>query len=116
MQTAILAILGLVFIIFGILVGRASSDDDSEVGSVGRATSAFLLIIGLILLILALFVPKQNNGHKRLESEAIEKSEDGSRIYANGHLENNMDMNEFVLKDYTVTVDKDKIYLKEKYQ
>lgn len=116
MQTAILVILGLVFIIFGILVGCASSDDDSEVGSVGRATSAFLLIIGLILLILALFVPKQNNGHKRLESEAIEKSEDGSRLYANGHLENNMDMNELVLKDYTVTVDKDKIYLKEKYQ
>lgn len=51
MQTAILVILGLVFIIFGILVGCASSDDDSEVGSVGRATSAFLLIIGLILLI-----------------------------------------------------------------
>jgi hypothetical protein len=115
MQTAILVILGLVFIIFGILVGCASSDDDSEVGSVGRATSAFLLIIGLILLILALFVPKQNNGHKRLESEAIEKSEDGSRLYANGRLENNMDMNELVLKDYTVTVDKDKISLKEKY-
>lgn len=55
MQTAILVILGLVFIIFGILVGCASSDDDSEVGSVARATSAFLLIIGLILLILALF-------------------------------------------------------------
>ena len=51
MWTAILVILGLVFIIFGILVGCASSDDDSEVGSVARATSAFLLIIGLILLI-----------------------------------------------------------------
>lgn len=54
MQTAILVILGLAFIIFGILVGCAFSDDDSEVGSVARATSAFLLIIGLILLILAL--------------------------------------------------------------
>lgn len=115
MQTAILVILGLVFIIFGILVGLASSDDYSEVGAVARAISAFLLIIGLILLILALFVTKQNNGHKRLESEAIEKSEDGSRLYANGRLENNMDMNELVLKDYTVTVDKDKISLKEKY-
>ena len=77
MQIAILVILGLVF---GILVGCASSDDSSEVGSVARATSAFLLIIGLILLILALFVPKQNNGHKRLESEAIEKLEDGSKF------------------------------------
>lgn len=114
MQTAILAILGLVFIIFGILVGRASSDDDSEVGSVGRATSAFLLIIGLILLILALFVPKQNNGHKRLESEATEKFENGSKLYANGHFENNMDMNELDFKDYAITIDKDKIYLKEK--
>lgn len=114
MHTAILAILGLVFIIFGILVGCASSDDDSEVGSVGRATSAFLLIIGLILLILALFVPKQNNGHKRLESEAIEKSEDKSKLYANGHFENNMDMNELDFKDYAITIDKDKIYLKEK--
>lgn len=90
MQTAILVILGLVFIIFGILVGLASSDDYSEVGAVGavaRAISAFLLIIGLILLILALFVPKQNNGHKRLESEAIEKSGDESRLYANGNFE-----------------------------
>lgn len=66
MQTAILVILGLVFIIFGILVGLASSDDYSEVGAVARAISAFLLIIGLILLILALFVPKQNNGHNVL--------------------------------------------------
>lgn len=87
MQTAILVILGLVFIIFGILVGLASSDDYSEVGAVARAISAFLLIIGLILLILALFVPKQNNGHKRLESEAIEKSEDKSKLYANGNFE-----------------------------
>lgn len=78
---------GLVFIIFGILVGLASSDDYSEVGAVARAISAFLLIIGLILLILALFVPKQNNGHKRLESEAIEKSGDESRLYANGNFE-----------------------------
>lgn len=115
MQTAILVILGLVFIIFGILVGLASSDDDSEVGSVARATSAFLLLIGLILLILALFVPKQNNGHKRLESEAIEKSGDESKLYANGHLENNIDMNWLDIKDYTITIDKDKIYLKEKY-
>lgn len=115
MQTAILVILGLVFIIFGILVGLASSDDDSEVCAVVRVTSAFLLIIGLILLILALFVPKQNNGHKRLESEAIEKSRDESRLYANGNFENNMDMNWLDLKDYTITIDKDKIYLKEKY-
>ena len=115
MQTAILVILGLGFIIFGILVEYASSDDnDSEVGSVARATSAFLLIIGLILLILALFVPKQNNGHKRLESEAIEKSGDESRLYANGNFENNMDMNELDFKDYIVLIDKDKIYLKEK--
>lgn len=114
-QTAILVILGLVFIIFGILVGLASSDDDSEVCAVVRVTSAFLLIIGLILLILALFVPKQNNGHKRLESEAIEKSRDESRLYANGNFENNMDMNWLDLKDYTITIDKDKIYLKEKY-
>lgn len=115
MQTAILVILGLVFIIFGILVGLASSDDDSEVCAVVRVISAFLLIIGLILLILALFVPKQNNGHKRLESEAIEKSRDESRLYANGNFENNMDMNWLDLKDYTITIDKDKIYLKEKY-
>ena len=116
MQTAILAILGLVFIIFGILVGLASSDDYSEVGAVARAISAFLLIIGLILLILALFVPKQNNGHKRLESEAIEKSEDKSKLYANGHFENNMDMNGLDFKDYAITIDKDNIYLKEKDQ
>lgn len=115
MQTAILVILGLVFIIFGILVGLASSDDDSEVCAVVRVISAFLLIIGLILLILALFVPKQNNGHKRLESEVIEKSRDESRLYANGNFENNMDMNWLDLKDYTITIDKDKIYLKEKY-
>lgn len=114
MQTAILVILGLVFIIFGILVGCAFSDYDSEVGSVARATSAFLLLIGLILLILALFVPKQNNGHKRLESEAIEKSGDESKLYANGHLENNIDMNWLDIKDYIVLIDKDKIYLKEK--
>ena len=113
MQTAILVILGLVFIIFGILVGLASSDDDSEVCAVVRVASAFLLIIGLILLILALFVPKQNNGHKRLESETIEKSRDESRLYANGNFENNM--NWLDLKDYTITIDKDKIYLKEKY-
>ena len=115
MRTAILVILGLVFIIFGILVWLASSDDDdSEVGSVAHATSTFLLLIGLILLILALFVPKQNNGHKRLESEAIEKSGDESRLYANGNFENNMDMNELDFKDYIVLIDKDKIYLKEK--
>lgn len=119
MHIAILVILGLVFIIFGILVGCAYSDDYSEVGSVVRATSAFLLIIGLILLILALFVPKQNNGHKRLESEAIEKFEDRYKLYVNGHLENNMDMNGIDLKDYTIVIakdkDKDKIYLKEKH-
>ena len=115
MQTAILVILGLVFIIFGILVGCAFCDDDSEVGSVVRAISAFLLIIGLVLLVLALFVPKQNNGHKLLESEAIEKSGDESRLYANSNFENNMDMNELDFKDYTVHIDKDKIYLKEKY-
>lgn len=101
---------------FRILVGLASSDDYSEVGAVARAISAFLLIIGLILLILALFVPKQNNGHKRLESEAIEKSEDKSKLYANGHFENNMDMNGLGFKDYAITIDKDNIYLKEKDQ
>ena len=68
----------------------------------------------MILLILALFVPKQNNGHKRLESEAIEKSGDESKLYANGNLENNIDMNWLDIKDYIVLIDKDKIYLKEK--
>ena len=115
MQTAILVILGLVFIIFGILVGLASSDDDSEVCAVVRVISAFLLIIGLILLILALFVPKQNNGHKRLEPEATKKFADRYKLYVNGHLENNMDMNGIDLKDYTITIDKDKIYLKERH-
>lgn len=46
MRTAILVILGLVFIIFGILVWLASSDDDdSEVGSVAHATSAFFYLL-----------------------------------------------------------------------
>lgn len=114
MHTAILVILGLVFIIFGILAECVSSGDASEVGSVAHVTGAFLLITGLILLVCSFFVPKQNNGHKRLEYEAIEKSEDKSKLYANGHFENNMDMNGLDFKDYAITIDKDNIYLKEK--
>lgn len=114
MQTAILVILGLVFIIFGILVGCAFSDDDSEVGSVARATSAFLLIIGLILLILALLFLNRIMGINVLSLRLLKSLEMKVGSMPMVILKNNMDMNELDFKDYIVLIDKDKIYLKEK--
>lgn len=115
MQTAIFVILGLIFIIFGLLFVYNSSKDGSIIDSIFRAIGAFFLVLGLVSLIFSFFIFKQSNDHKHLESEAIEKFEDGYKLYVNGHLENNMDMNGIDLKDYTITIDKDKVYLKERH-
>lgn len=115
MQTAIVAILGLTSIILGLLSMYTSSKVGSVIDSIFRATGAFFLILGLVLLIFSIFIFKQDKDRECLESEAIEKFEDGYKLYISGYLENNMNMNGIDLKDYIVPIDKDEIYSKEKY-
>ena len=51
---------------------------------------------------------------KARESEAVEKYKEGTDLYINGVKKDNIDLNGVNLDNYDITVEKDKIYLKEK--
>lgn len=48
------------------------------------------------------------------ESEVVEKYKEGTDLYINGVKTDNIDLNGVNLDNYDITVEKDKIYLKEK--
>lgn len=49
-----------------------------------------------------------------LESEAMESYKDGVDLYIDGRKADNVDLNGVNLDKYDITIEKDKIYLKEK--
>lgn len=58
-----------------------------------------------------------NNSAKErenLESEAVESYKDGAELYINGRKDDSIDLKGVNLDNYDITVEKDKIYLKEK--
>ena len=69
---------------------------------------------GIILIVSSFGANNSAKERDALESEVVEKHKEGTELYINGRKEDNIDLNGVNLDNYDITVEKDKIYLKEK--
>ena len=71
-------------------------------------------VLGAVLIAGSFSANNSAKERKARESEVVEKYKEGTDLYINGVKKDNIDLNGVNLDNYDITVEKDKIYLKEK--
>lgn len=106
---------GIVFIILGAFFFKIRHNiSDSTICGICRFFEVFLILCGIILIVSSFGANNSAKERDALESEVVESYKDGAELYINGEKMDNIDLDGVNLDNYDITVEKDKIYLKEK--
>lgn len=106
---------GIVFIILGAFFFKIRHNiSDSTICGICRFFGVFLILCGIILIVSSFGANNSAKERDALESEVVESYKDGAELYINGEKKDNIDLDGVNLDNYDITVEKDKIYLKEK--
>ena len=87
---------------------------DEAYGGLDVITGIGVIVLGAVLMASSFSANNSAKERKARESEAVEKYKEGTDLYINGVKKDNIDLNGVNLDNYDITVEKDKIYLKEK--
>lgn len=87
---------------------------DEAYGELNVITGIGVIVLGAVLMASSFSANNSAKERKARESEAVEKYKEGTDLYINGVKKDNIDLNGVNLDNYDITVEKDKIYLKEK--
>ena len=87
---------------------------DEAYGGLDVIIGIGVIVLGAVLMACSFSANNSAKERKASESEAVEKYKEGTDLYINGEKKDNIDLNGVNLDNYDITVEKDKIYLKEK--
>ena len=87
---------------------------DKAYGGRNVITGIGVMVLGAVLIAGSFSANNSAKERKARESEVVEKYKEGTDLYINGVKKDNIDLNGVNLDNYDITVEKDKIYLKEK--
>lgn len=106
---------GIMLVVFGCTFIGMGCRSLGDVCSVPYfITGIGVLIMGIVVIVASLDANNSAKERDELESEVVESYKDGAELYINGEKKDNIDLNGVNLDNYDITVEKDKIYLKEK--
>ncbi len=108
-------IVGIIALVSGSVIACIGFFSWDEVCGVPHViTGIGVIAMGVILIATSFNANNFEKERKARESEAVEKYKEGTDLYINGVKKDNIDLNGVNLDNYDITVEKDKIYLKEK--
>ena len=106
---------GIMVVVFGcIFIGMGCRSLEDVCGIPYLITGIGILAMGIVVIIASLDANNSAKERDALESEVVESYKDGAELYINGEKKDDIDLNGVNLDNYDITVEKDKIYLKEK--
>ena len=105
-------IAGILVLVSGSVIGFYSWD--KAYGGRNVITGIGVMVLGAVLIAGSFSANNSAKERKARESEVVEKYKEGTDLYINGVKKDNIDLNGVNLDNYDITVEKDKIYLKEK--
>lgn len=105
-------IAGIMVLVSGSVIGFYSWD--KAYGGRNVITGIGVMVLGAVLIAGSFSANNSAKERKARESEVVEKYKEGTDLYINGVKKDNIDLNGVNLDNYDITVEKDKIYLKEK--
>lgn len=106
---------GIIVVLFGcVFVGMGFRLWDEAHGLLYVVMGVGVIAMGAVLITSSFSANRSIKERDALESKAVESYKDGAELYINGEKKDNIDLNGVNLDNYDITVEKDKIYLKEK--
>lgn len=113
MECVFLCVIGIIVVGIGCMFIGIGCYSLNTVGVTSIVSGVGIIAMGVCIIVVSFYANNSAKEREALESEVVENYKDGAELYINGEKKDNIDLKGVNLDNYDITVEKDKIYLKE---